>query len=99
MLLLGTNDSKPSNWESLNTFKVDYVSMAKELQVVLPDREGLYLIIPPPVFTKGPVCEIEADTVRQLPSVFPEILKDLELTQSNVIDAFSLLGGNEPQLD
>ena len=65
----------------------------------MPDRQGLYMVIPPPVYTKGPECEVSADIVKTLPAVFPEILKELELDQNNIVDGFGLLGGNEQEID
>jgi lysophospholipase L1-like esterase len=49
-ILLGTNDSKPWNWEFKNEFVPDYLSMIDTFRVVNPDVQ-IYACLPPPAFS------------------------------------------------
>lgn len=49
---LGTNDTKPQNWENLGSgsqFKTDYLAMVDTL-ATMPSHPKIYLILPVPVF-------------------------------------------------
>jgi lysophospholipase L1-like esterase len=49
-LMLGSNDSKPQNWTTLENYLADYESMIEYYQN-LPNRPRLYLMTPPMIYT------------------------------------------------
>ncbi|MDZ7374960.1 MAG: GDSL-type esterase/lipase family protein [candidate division KSB1 bacterium] len=52
IILLGTNDSKPWNWQYRDEFFDDYADMVRELRA-LDSRPRIYVGFPPPVFQDG----------------------------------------------
>lgn len=49
---LGTNDSKPQNWQYKDDFYNDYMSMVGEFRKINPKMQ-IYVCLPPPVFKDG----------------------------------------------
>jgi alpha-L-fucosidase 2 len=85
---LGTNDSKPQNWDNLGygtQFRTDYLAMIDTL-TALPSHPKLYLILPVPVFdnTKAAQMGIRDSVVQnEIP-----IIKDIAVRRGlPVIDA------------
>src|SRR5687767_3368299 len=52
VIMLGTNDSKPSNWNAAN-FNADYRALIAEYQN-LPTQPTVYIALIPPVYTPNP---------------------------------------------
>lgn len=49
VIKLGTNDSKPQNWEHKADFVKDYLDLIAEFRAVMPADGKVYIVIPVPV--------------------------------------------------
>jgi lysophospholipase L1-like esterase len=49
LIKLGTNDSKPQNWEHKADFEKDYVSLINEMKKSMSKNGKIYILIPVPV--------------------------------------------------
>ncbi len=49
VIMLGTNDSKPQNWQYASEFRQDYLDMIAEFKKTMPADGKVYVIMPVPV--------------------------------------------------
>jgi lysophospholipase L1-like esterase len=49
VIMLGTNDSKPQNWQYASEFRQDYLDMIAEFKKTMPADGKVYVILPVPV--------------------------------------------------
>lgn len=49
IIMLGTNDSKPQNWQYASEFRQDYLDMIAEFKKTMPADGKVYVIMPVPV--------------------------------------------------
>ncbi len=49
VIMLGTNDSKPQNWQYASEFRQDYLDMISEFSKSMPGDGKVYVIMPVPV--------------------------------------------------
>ncbi len=49
IIMLGTNDSKPQNWQYASEFRQDYLDMIAEFKKTMPVDGKVYVILPVPV--------------------------------------------------
>ncbi|MCE7056605.1 GDSL-type esterase/lipase family protein [Algoriphagus sp. AGSA1] len=49
IIMLGTNDSKPQNWQYASEFRQDYLYMIAEFKKTMPADGKVYVIMPVPV--------------------------------------------------
>lgn len=87
IIMLGTNDSKPRNWNEA-TYKKDYIAAIKRYQN-MPSHPKVYIMIPPRVFVthksdNAPRNSIVNGILRQL---IPQIAKETGVTY---IDQYSV---------
>jgi len=87
IIKLGTNDSKPFNWDSSSTEYIpDYIEMIKLFQA-LPSNPIVILGIPAPVF--GDAFNIRANVVHE--QIVPMVTKLALDMQLKTIDFYTLL--------
>ncbi|MDO5970629.1 GDSL-type esterase/lipase family protein [Flavivirga aquimarina] len=91
ILKLGTNDSKPYNWEHKDEFKTDYINLVKSFQN-LKSKPTIYICLAVPVFKSG--AKISDQIVAQ--EINPLIKKIAQEQDLQIIDLFNpLIGKNE----
>ncbi len=79
---LGTNDTKPQNWDShKGEFKADYLSMIDTFQA-LPSNPDIFLVLPVPVFRDN--YGIRASVLKEMIPIIKDIGAERNLP---VIDA------------
>jgi len=91
IITLGTNDSKPFNWDKHSgDFKENYLEMISKFQK-LKSNPKIYIGVPPPVIEDkwGIRREIVED---EIPEILEEIAKEKNL---KFIDYYSILSGSE----
>lgn len=49
VIMLGTNDSKPQNWQYASEFRQDYLDMIAEFKKTMPADGKVYVVMPVPV--------------------------------------------------
>ncbi|RAI86969.1 GDSL-type esterase/lipase family protein [Algoriphagus yeomjeoni] len=49
IIMLGTNDSKPQNWQYASEFRKDYLDMIAEFKATMPADGKVYVVMPVPV--------------------------------------------------
>ncbi|MHA7131992.1 GDSL-type esterase/lipase family protein [Algoriphagus namhaensis] len=49
VIMLGTNDSKPQNWQYAAEFKADYLDLIREFRAAMPADGKVYVVLPVPV--------------------------------------------------
>ena len=92
-IMLGTNDAKAFNWESVQQsegdyFTLDYVDMIQQLKKTSKRQPKIYLMIPPPLYQPYPF-EMNATIIN---SIFPTLIPDLaSVTKSEVIDIYTAI--------
>jgi len=62
VIMLGTNDSKPNNWQYAAQFEADYLALIDTF-LQLPQSPEVIICLPPPVFQNG--FEITRHTIAQ----------------------------------
>jgi acyl-CoA thioesterase I len=85
VIKLGTNDSKPQNWEYKSEFTNDYILMIKEFKKSMPKKAKVYICIPVPVFQDNWGIN-ESILVHEMRPMLEKIAKE---TKSNIIDLYS----------
>ncbi|MEL6670929.1 MAG: GDSL-type esterase/lipase family protein [Bacteroidota bacterium] len=63
LIILGTNDSKPQNWQHRAEFVADYIALVEAYQR-LPNQPDVYIGTPPPVYGQG--SSISEDRLSEL---------------------------------
>ena len=87
-IMLGTNDTKPFNWQYGDEFKSDYLRMVEELSNI-PSRPRIYLCLPPK--TGEDRWGINDSTI--VAGVIPAVKEIADRCWINVIDTYNTLGG------
>jgi acyl-CoA thioesterase I len=94
VIKLGTNDSKPQNWQYKDEFTNDYIQMVKEFRKSMPKKGKVYICIPVPVFQDnwGITENILVHEMR------PMLEKIAKKTKSYIIDLYSPFHGKSDLL-
>jgi lysophospholipase L1-like esterase len=92
IIMLGTNDTKPQNWEHKAEFKGDYRDLVKSF-LDLPSKPRVFICRPVPVPGKGNFGINETALQKQMP-VYAKLAKELKV---DVIDMYAALDG-KPEL-
>ncbi|MEP1085059.1 GDSL-type esterase/lipase family protein [Algoriphagus sp.] len=94
IIMLGTNDSKPQNWQYAAEFRQDYLDMIAEFRATMPADGKVYVVMPVPV-TKdnfGITAEVMNNEQRMM-------LIDIALDSgSELIDLYTPFMGHEDLL-
>ena len=88
IIALGTNDSKPSNWEKKAGFEADYKDMIAALRNANP-KVIVYCCLPPPLATN----KYGIDPANLKDEVIPLLRKIARDTGCHVIDLYASLDG------
>jgi hypothetical protein len=89
VILLGTNDARADNYQSIDEFVADYKQLVGELQA-LESNPKIYLVKPPPIFEN----ELELSNDNLVGGVIPrveQVANDLGLS---LIDVYTPLVGH-----
>lgn len=92
IIMLGTNDTKPQNWQHKDDFAKDYRDFVKTFQKLRPEPR-VYICRPVPVPGEGNFGINEKALQEEMP-IIEEIAKDLK---TGLIDMYAALDG-KPQL-
>lgn len=92
IIMLGTNDTKPQNWEHKAEFEGDYRDLVKSF-LDLPSKPRVFICRPVPVPGKGNFGINETALQKQMP-VYAKLAKELKV---DVIDMYAALDG-KPEL-
>lgn len=92
IIMLGTNDTKPQNWEHKAEFKGDYRDLVKSF-LDLPSKPRVFICRPVPVPGKGNFGINETALQKQMP-VYAKLAEELKV---DVIDMYAALDG-KPEL-
>ncbi|MFC1569813.1 GDSL-type esterase/lipase family protein, partial [bacterium] len=84
VILLGTNDSKPQNWQVKDEFVSDYMDFIAEFRAQC-DHPQIYVGNPPPVFQEG--LDINAQIIRE--EIVPLMDSIRTLTHTFPIDFYA----------
>ncbi|AHM60882.1 hypothetical protein D770_13140 [Flammeovirgaceae bacterium 311] len=88
VIKLGTNDSKPQNWQYKDSFVKDYVKLVKSFKK-LPSKPKVYISYPIPVFEEK--WGINQEVVKN--EILPAINKIARKTRVEVIDLYTPFTG------
>ena len=89
VILLGTNDARTDNFQSIDDFVADYKQLVGEVQA-LESNPKIYLVKPPPLFEN----KLDLSSANLVDGVIPrveQVADDLGLT---LIDAYTPLEGH-----
>jgi lysophospholipase L1-like esterase len=92
ILMLGTNDSKPFQWNRDKYF-ADYISMVQSFQAMVPAPE-IFLMIPWPWYFKDSTMSYDVIN-SSLPSLIYNIAKEVGIPSTHIIDLFTLMGSKD----
>jgi lysophospholipase L1-like esterase len=94
IIKLGTNDSKPQNWQYKEDFVSDYVAMIEEYKKYMPKKGKVYICIPVPVFKDnfGIRERVLVDEMR------PMLMEIAKKTKAKTIDLYSPFEGKSALL-
>lgn len=92
IIMLGTNDTKPQNWEHKAEFEGDYRDLVKSF-LDLPSKPRVFICRPVPVPGKGNFGINETALQKQMP-VYAKLAEELKV---DVIDMYAALDG-KPEL-
>lgn len=84
IIKLGTNDTKPQNWQHKGDFVSDYVALVKSFQR-LPSKPKVYICYPVPVFEDK--WGITESIVKE--EVIPSLKKVAKKTKAKTIDLYT----------
>ncbi len=87
-IALGTNDSKPHNWQHKADFAADYKDMIAQLKKANP-KVRIYCCLPPPAFPENYGIN-DATIKNEIVPLVGQVAKD---TDSSVIDLYAALAG------
>ncbi|WP_194776027.1 DUF459 domain-containing protein [Pararhodonellum marinum] len=93
VIKLGTNDSKPQNWQYAEEFKQDYLDLIAEYKQHMPKNGKVYICIPVPVFEDNWGIT-ESIVVKEMRPILMEVAKESE---AEIIDLYAPLE-NKPDL-
>ncbi len=86
VIMLGTNDTKDSNWGKIGAYVSDYRALIEQYRA-LPSRPTIYIAYPPPV--KSEVAGISDSRIRN--GIIPKVKEVANLMGVGIIDAYSVL--------
>jgi acyl-CoA thioesterase I len=89
LIKLGTNDSKPQNWQHKAEFEQDYVALINEMKKNMPKKGKIYILIPVPV-TEDNYGIRESVLVEEMRPILNKVKKD---TKVSMIDLYEPLRG------
>jgi len=87
IIKLGTNDSKPQNWDHKEDFKKDYLELIASTKASMPSNGKVYICIPVPV-TKDNFGIRESVMVNETQPLLLEISKE---SGASIIDLYTPL--------
>ena len=90
VIMLGTNDAKPTNWTNNSQFISDYTDLIKSYKN-LPSEPIVYICYPPPVY--GTVAGITDTRIKN--EVIPKIAEVALKNGVSVIDIYSALSNQK----
>jgi len=90
VILLGTNDSKPLNWQHKEDFVADYTALIRSYQA-LGSSPQIWIAYPPPAFPG--IAGISDSTIRE--EIIPLINIVAQNTSVGVIDLYTPLSSRE----
>jgi acyl-CoA thioesterase I len=93
VIKLGTNDSKPQNWQHKADFKQDYMDLIAAIKSNMPKKGKVFICIPVPVFQDN--YDINGDVMAN--EIRPLLLEIAKATKSQVIDLNAPLS-DKPEL-
>ena len=82
VIMLGTNDARADNFQSINNFVADYEQLVREV-LALKSNPKIFLVKPPPIFHN----DLNLSNARLLDGVIPgieQVAKDFDLTTIDV---------------
>ncbi|GHB51866.1 GDSL-type esterase/lipase family protein [Mongoliitalea lutea] len=89
LIKLGTNDSKPQNWQYKDEFKQDYLDLIKEFKGSLSETGKIIILIPVPV-TEDNFGIRESVMVEEMRPILVDIIEE---SGSEMIDLYTPLQG------
>lgn len=89
LVKLGTNDSKPQNWQYKDEFKQDYLDLIKEFKGSLSETGRIIILIPVPV-TEDNFGIRESVMVEEMRPILLDIIEE---SGSEMIDLYTPLQG------
>jgi acyl-CoA thioesterase I len=89
LIKLGTNDSKPQNWQYRDDFKQDYLELIAELKKDMPAKGKIYIVFPVPV-TADNFGIRESILVQEMRPILLEVMKEAGI---EAIDLYTPLQG------
>lgn len=90
VIKLGTNDSKPQNWQYKSKFKKDYVALVKSFQK-LPSHPKVYICKPMPAYHAN--FSISPQVIKE--EMLPLVEDVAEKTHAQVIDLYTPMLGHD----
>lgn len=90
VIMLGTNDAKPTNWTNNSQFIADYTDLIESYKN-LPSEPTVYICYPPPVY--GTVAGITDARIKN--EVIPKITEVAAQNGVSVIDIYSALSNKK----
>lgn len=94
-LMLGTNDSKSVNWQNVEAFKKDYISLIETYQQALP-KAVIYLMLPSTMYSIREdgtlIHQFSQSNMKEIQSVIKSIAKEKQLP---LIDIHSVTADHE----
>lgn len=91
VIKLGTNDSKPQNWEHGEEFAEDYIEMINTFKASMPEDGEIYVCIPVPVF-KDNFGITESVMVNEMRPMLKEIIKSTKVKKIDLYKPFKKHG-------
>ena len=93
VIILGSNDSKPQNWQYKEEYVNDYIELIKSFQQ-LPSQPKIWISYPVPSYTQDNLS-IRNQVITE--EIIPRIEQIASQTQVNIIDLYTPLS-NKPEL-
>ncbi len=85
VIKLGTNDSKPQNWQHKEDFKKDYLELIQTYRQNMPKKGKVYICLPVPVFKENYSIR-ESVLVEEMRPILLEIAAETRATIINLYD-------------
>ncbi len=87
VIKLGTNDTKPQNWEHKEDFVQNYIDLIETFQASMPENGEIYVCLPVPVFEDH--WGINAEVLEK--EMIPMLKKIIKSTDAKKINLYSPL--------
>ena len=92
VIMLGTNDSKPDNWDA-SLYEKEYIELVEKYKS-MDSNPKVYVMLPPVIY-KAPENSGDCNNEVLADEVIPAIKRVAEATGVNVIDLYSVTEGHE----